>query len=218
MRFNVFYFKLFFVYLFMPRCKVCNIKFETKYFLQKTCLNENCILTYSKELKLKEWEKQSKKQNNKPKVKKKTVKEYLQTDINKLARLIDKHFNYKCIDCGKTMKVVHGAHFKNVGGNENIRYNLHNIHSARAYCNVYSSEHKKGYVEGIKKRYGNDYLELLENGLKSKYTFLGLKENELKEALKQVRICIRQFNSLILGCEDGKEAREMFNKKIGIYK
>lgn len=201
------------------RCKICKEKFEVKIFNQKTCFNPSCVLAYSKESKLKEWEKQSKKQNKPKTTKKVSTKEYLQQEVNKLAKLIDIKFDYKCIDCDKIFNnLSHGAHFHNVGGNENIRFNLHNIHRSRAHCNMYSSEHKKGYVTGLKNRYGLEYYNLVETELGIKYTYLGLTESELKEALKRTRECIRGFKLYSKGQKDGQESREFFNKAIGIYK
>lgn len=203
----------------MARCKICREKFEVKIFNQKVCFDPACVLAYSKEVKLKDWEKQSKKQNKPKTIKKVSTKEYLQKEVNKLARLIDENFNYNCIDCSNPFnQVVQGAHYHNVGGNENIRFNLHNIHSARAHCNMYSSEHKKGYVTGLQNRYGLEYYNLVETELSIKYTYLGLTESELKEALKMTRECIRGFKLYSKGQKDGQESREFFNKLIGIYK
>jgi hypothetical protein len=135
------------------------------------------------------------------------------------AYLIDGYFNYNCIDCDKPFnESIHGAHFHNVGGNENIRFNLHNIHASRSYCNVYNSEHKKGYVIGLEQRYGYEYLQFVDKELGIKYSYLGLSETELKEALKNTRKCIRDFDKLIVNYLDGSIARIEFNKLIGIYK
>ena len=106
------------------KCKVCKIKFEPKYFNQKTCINVECVLKQSKEVKLESYSKALKKSNKLPKAKKKTYKATLQDEVNKLARMIDKYFEYNCIDCNSFFSgQVHGAHFHNVQGNENIRFN-----------------------------------------------------------------------------------------------
>lgn len=140
----------------------------------------------------------------------------LQKEINKLARQIDYYFSFNCIDCGKQMlKQVHGAHFHNVGGNENIRYNLHNIHSATSQCNKFSSEHKVGYREGIILRYGDDYLEFIDTEIPKTYKYIGLNETEVIEKLAIVRKLNRDFNTFSF--TDGFAAREMMNKLIGIY-
>jgi len=141
----------------------------------------------------------------------------LQKDINKLSRLIDSKFNYKCIDCDNDFgKQTDAAHLHNVSGNENIRYNLHNLHSARSHCNRYSSEHKVGYRIGIEKRYGKEYLNYIKIEMPLKYKYIGLLDNEVKEKLKIVRKLIRDFETFDL--KDGIHARNIFNKIIGIYK
>jgi len=32
----------------MPRCKICRDKFESRYFLQKACLNPACLAEWAK--------------------------------------------------------------------------------------------------------------------------------------------------------------------------
>ena len=201
------------------RCKICNIKFETKYFNQKTCLNAECVLSYSKEVVLSKWQDNARKAQKPVKKTVTSVKTLLQTEVNKLARQIDKHFNYTCIDCGKEYgKQTDGAHYHNVGGNENLRYNLHNIHSARAYCNRYNTEHKKTYPQGLIDRYGQDYYDMVEFDLTKEYPVLKLNELELKDALKIVRKLNRDFQTHLTGHLDGAMLRAYFNNLIGIYK
>lgn len=203
----------------MPRCRICKDKFEVKIFNQKVCFEPECVLTWSKEVKLKEWEKQSKKVNKPKTAKKKTSKEYLQDEINKLAKLIDTHFDYKCICCGNDYKgQIDACHLKSRGHNLNIAYNLHNIHKGRAYCNQYSNLHIAGFEKGLVSRYSLEYFNMIDTELGLKYSYLGLKEIELKEALKKTRECIRSFKSYAKGYDNGKDLREFFNKKIGIYK
>lgn len=200
------------------RCKICNTKFEVKFFNQKTCFDPSCVLEFSKKQKLKNWEKQSRKQSATKKVKKKTTKEYLQDNINKLAKMIDTHFDYNCICCGNIYKgQVDACHYKSRGNNLNLAYNLHNIHKGRAYCNQYSNLHIIGYKDGLINRYSLDYFNYIDAEIGIKYSYLGLNETELKEALRLTRKCIREFDSLIKGFKNGKDSRDFFNKSIGIY-
>lgn len=205
------------------RCKECNIKFEQYAFNNKFCKALNCQTAKAMFLLDKK-----KEQDRKPKLSKEQFKEMaarvkapnrkldLQKDINKLSRLIDAKFNYKCIDCGKEYgKQIDAAHLHNVSGNENIRFNLHNLHSAKSDCNQYSSEHKVGYRIGIEKRYSKEYLNFIDLELPLKYKYLGLLDNEVAEKLKIVRKLIRTFDTFKL--VDGIQARNMFNKIIGIY-
>lgn len=140
----------------------------------------------------------------------------LQKNINLLARLIDDSFNYyTCIDCGKPMnKQIHGAHFHNVKGHENLRFNLHNIHSSLSQCNKYSREHKVGYIKGLEQRYGIDYLNQVET-LKTEGKELKLNAVEIAEKLKLVRHIIRNFDKYKF--DNALIARNQFNKIIGIY-
>lgn len=196
------------------KCKECGDSYTPKYStIQSTCYNPQCIISFNRKKELKKWKK-------KKAVLKKEIKtdyqKLMQNNINKLARMIDVKFGYvDCICCDRRIdKRVAGAHFHSVGGNNTIRYNLHNIHSSTFQCNNYSNTHITGYKEGLKKRYGEVYqgyvLELPEV-----YKFMKFGKNEIREKLSIVRQIIREFDSLEF--EGSKEAREILNKRIGIY-
>jgi len=141
----------------------------------------------------------------------------LATEIQKLARMIDKKFGYGCCCCFKHVEDTgHGCHYHNKQGNENIKFNLDNIHLGRAHCNMYNSEHKKGYKEVMKDRYGEDYAEYLENGIRLKYKEMHFTSYEIDHALKTTRKIIREFDTFDIG--SAKAMREYFNKMIGLYK
>lgn len=204
------------------RCKICNIKFKAIFFKQQSCLNAECVLRHSKEVKLSKWEDSAKKNKTTPAPKKKTTKALLQDEINKLARQIDKHFGYECIDCDRLLEynkpnAVHGAHRFNVGGHENIRFNLHNIHSSTLFCNKYNTEHKTGYDIKLVKRYDQDYYDQIHQ-IDLQYPVLKLNELELKQALKIVRKLNREFTTHLTGHLDGAMLRAYFNNLIDIYK
>lgn len=209
----------------MPKlkCKHCKQRHEPFNSLDNWCKKIDCqtakamfLLRQKKKADEKKW-KQEKKEL-KIKVYSKKYKGYLQDEINKLARMIDGYFGYLCIDCGKPYgKQIDAAHLHNSQGNENIRYNLHNLHSAKSDCNRWSSEHKVGYRKGIIERYDKEYLNYIDIELPKIYAYLGLNEVEVYEALAKVRKCIREFDKHIEQFNNGKEARDYFNKKIGIY-
>jgi hypothetical protein len=140
----------------------------------------------------------------------------LQKNINLLSRMIDASFGFNtCIDCGKIYgKQVDAAHFHNVKGNEQLRFNLHNLHSAKSDCNKYSSEHKVGYIKGLEQRYGIDYLNQVK-ALKTEVKELKLNAIEIAEKLKLVRHIIRNFDKYKF--DNALIARNQFNKIIGIY-
>ena len=140
----------------------------------------------------------------------------LQVAVNKLIKLIDKRFELNtCICCDKPFQgQIDASHFKSVGSNSSLRYNLHNIHSGRGYCNQYDPNHQKNYPSGLEKRYGKEYLNYVES-LALKYPHLSLSGVELIEKTSLVTRIIKNFNTYKL--ESPTQARDMFNEIIKIY-
>ena len=202
------------------KCKECGEKFTPIYSTLQFICSPKCAAKYAKEQRKKKEAKKWREEKKVMKVKvySKEYKKYMENEINKLARMIYAKFKYKCIDCGKDYgKQVDAAHYKNKGSNETLRYNLHNLHSAKSDCNQYSSEHKTGYKKGLIERYGEEYEEYIDVKMAVQYSYLGLSETEIYEALSKVRKCIRNFEKHIIKFKDGKEAREFFNQEIGVY-
>jgi len=128
-------------------------KFIHKYGLCNSCYGSflystpegNNILKKTIPRAKQEVEKQKKREHVKAKRKSKTlstVKNELQTLINKIARLIDT--GKGCHSCnhgwdGNFTRQIHGGHFYSVGSNEYIRFNIFNIYSQCSICN-----HRKG--------------------------------------------------------------------------
>lgn len=207
------------------RCKLCKSKFLPKVFLQKYCLeNSECIeaeLSYKKAkqetTRKKEWNKEKKAKM--PILYPRKYKNLLQNEINKLARNIDTKLSYLCIDCGLDYgKQADGSHFHNVQGNENIRFNLHNIHKSRSDCNQFHGGRKRLYAEGLEKRYSKKYLEYVDFEMRKQYKTIKLNSIEIAEKLAIVRKLNRDFETFEIGStKDGIKARNMFNSLIGIY-
>lgn len=208
----------------MPRCKNCKEKFEAKYFNQKFCLEKDeCIKALSdharqetEKREMKAWKKR--KTEMKINVYTSEMKSTLQKEINKLARMIDNRFNLPCIDCDRPFgNQQDGGHFKSVGSNATLRFNLHNIHSQRSECNQngLGGGKERQYYDGLIRRYGIYYAEMVDVGLQQKYKTLHLTNKEIYEKTEIVRKLIRDFDTFMF--EDPKEAREKLNKIIGIY-
>lgn len=209
----------------MPRCKICRVKFTARFFLQKTCETPECMIEYKNEVIQKEAQKDwnKRKKTIRIEVKKTDYKKALQLEVNKLARNIDEHFNYPCIDCTRELEYhlggekVNGAHFHDVGGNETLRFNLHNIHASTMFCNRYNTSHKTGYEAGLKSRYGLDYFNYINESIKLEYQLIKLSSQDIFEALSKARKCNREYKELIEGLKDGREARLFFNDLLDIY-
>ncbi len=198
-------------------CKNCKKEFQKTSPLQSVC-SPVCAIERSYELNKAKREKEvnDKVEAMRPNAHAVKYKGELQKEINLLARKIDAKFGYECIDlCGKPYgSQTDGAHKHSVGSNSTLRFNLHNIHSARSDCNKYSPLHQSGYLMGLIKRYGQDYADKVEN-LPSIYKGLKLTNNEIVEKLALVRKINRTFDTYLI--TSGDTAREMFNALIGIY-
>jgi uncharacterized protein YnzC (UPF0291/DUF896 family) len=206
-----------------PRCEICGKESVRTRMVQPTCKNYDCAIVYIKQIaekkklkQKKEWNKE--KREKLPELYPKKYRKLLQDEVNKLSRMIDNKLgHHTCIDCGKTLidiPQVDAAHFYNTKNHGNIRYNLHNVHSARSDCNFYSDNHKEGYKLGLAKRYSNAYLERV-NCLDAVYRDIKLTNKEIAEKLKIVRKLIREFENYEI--TDGIQARDLFNEIIDIY-
>lgn len=199
----------------MPRCLHCKEKFVKKYFVQPYCMaKDECIIAFNEYVKQKTWK--VKKKVMKIDTHSKEHKKALQDEINKLSRMIDIVFDFKCIDCGKEYgKQTDAAHYHSRGANCSLRYNLHNLHSASSQCNLWSDTHKEGYKTGLINRYGKTYFDMVES-LPLKYPEIHLSNVEIVEKLAIVRKLIRTFHTYKFAT--AIEGRTIFNNILGIYK
>lgn len=211
----------------MPRCKNqnCRDKFDTKYFLQKHCMEKDECIRLELEYKKEQVNKQQKKDWDKEKKEKapylypRKYKNLLAQEIQKLARQIDNYFKFDCIDCGKPYgKQQDGGHFNSKGKNMSIAWNLHNIHSQKSDCNRngLGGGRERQYYNGLIERYGVKYAEYVDTGLQKEFEYIGLLDTEIAEKLAIVRKLNREFDTFVL--TSSISARCMFNNLIGIYK
>lgn len=198
------------------KCKACKEPFTPYRPLQNVC-SPKCASDLAR-IKQKEKEDRADKikfHDMKIRAKARDYVGELQKEINKLARAIDTRFHYRCIDCGADYgNQADGAHFHNVGSNPAVRFNLHNVHKATSHCNQFSSEHKAGYIDGIRGRYGEEYLEMLQ-GLPLKYKTTKLTPQEVYDKLAIVRRLNREVGKMKFS--GAIKARDILNKSIGIY-
>jgi hypothetical protein len=205
------------------KCKACGNNFTPSPFnsLQVVC-SKNCEYEYKTKIALNNLKKI--KQQDKIRFKELSIevhskdhKKTLQKEINELARMIDQHCEYtSCIDCGKDLtNQIHGSHYKNVQGHENIRFNLLNIHSSRSECNKYHGGRKDGYEKGLVQRYSQDALNEIED-LDIKYKSSHFTNKEIFEKIKIVRKLKRDLSTFT--STDGIFLRKLLNTIIGLYK
>ena len=152
----------------------------------------------------------------------------IQPKINELVRIIDN--GQPCIATGNFGK-MNAGHFYHAGGSSQIRFNLHNIHIQSFESNHFKSGDAMNYIQGIKRIYGDSYLEFME-GLKQTpsdkhtkqfYLELNTKLSAIKKWLKSEingqmqdignRIRLRNQVNILLGLYENKYAVFKQNKE-----
>lgn len=185
----------------MPKCKVCKVKFEAKYFLQKACLDPACLAEWAKmdrEAKADKVHKQKKKElkDNDKKIRMPAA----QKAFNAFIRNRDEKL--PCVSCGLfiTADMPYGrydcGHYKTVGGFPELRFEEFNAHKQCKKCNGGAGNFTrkdasvaKEYRINLIKKIGLEKVEWLEGPHEpKKYTCSELKEIELlyKQKLKDL--------------------------------
>lgn len=152
----------------------------------------------------------------KHKAKKEKLKDWrpvLQSEINKIARLID--FGLPCL---ATMRngTMHGGHVYSRGSSPNIKFNLHNIHRQKAQSNHFQAD--DGLMrEGLISEYGQAYLDWL-NVVRQQTPPTKLSNEDYHELVKKARRLIRLYGEPRVNTANERiELRNEFNEKLGIY-
>jgi hypothetical protein len=169
------------------KCKNCKQPFEPIRFLQKYCLNEECVRVWVESEKTKQWKKTKSKMKNDLL----TIQDYIklaQQTFNKYINLRDKKL--PCISCGKPITGrVNASHYFNANNHWNVRFNEFNVHSSCITCNQYLSGNLIEYRKGLINKIGEEQLTLLELEANKtrKFTIEELKEiiNTYKQKIKQ---------------------------------
>ena len=169
------------------KCKNCKQPFEPIRFLQKYCLNEECVRVWVESEKTKQWKKTKAKMKNDLL----TIQDYIklaQQTFNKYINLRDKKL--PCISCGKPITGrVNASHYFNANNHWNVRFNEFNVHSSCITCNQYLSGNLIEYRKGLINKIGEEQLTLLELEANKtrKFTIEELKEiiNTYKQKIKQ---------------------------------
>ncbi|MEE8288973.1 MAG: recombination protein NinG [Nitrosomonadaceae bacterium] len=164
----------------MPRCKICKVKFKSKYFLQKACVRPDCLAKWAKqdreakaEIKHKE-DKRRLKDNDKPLRDREAQKAF-----NAYIRARDS--DLPCISCGRFHTgQYHAGHYKSRGAHPELRFNELNCHKQCSACNNHLSGNIANYRPMLLIKIGAEKLDWIEGPHEpKKYTCAELKEVEL---------------------------------------
>jgi hypothetical protein len=199
------------------RCKICKVRFEPKYSaMQPTCNEPSCMAQHGRN----EVARQEKEKVDAMKEKQKDVpyfKKKLSEKVQAIARHLD--FGKGCISCGKPpYGMVYGGHRWAKGNYSQIRFDLHNINAQCYTCNEGKSGNADGYVQGLRERYGEEYLQYVQ-GLPFLYTETKLNLHEIRLAYaKAVKIESSLKNTLKrLEPEEVIRMKNEFNLELGYH-
>ena len=156
------------------KCKNCGIEFQKLTPLHSLC-SPKCAIAHSKTLEVKRERTEariSREERRERLLAVKPLTKYAheaQFYVNKYVRLRDK--NLGCISCNKPASWSgqwHASHYKSVGANSALRFNLYNINKSCSVCNNYLSGAIGEYRNGLIEKYGIEKLEWLDNYEKSR--------------------------------------------------
>ena len=208
----------------MPRCLECNEKFVKKYPNQmgkfRFCMvHDECIKAFNEAVSLSRVNK-AKQQKSKHKKDNMSTdnyrKTYIQPLINHIARLIDHKQTCICTDLqdGK----MNGGHRHSTGSNRTLTYNLHNVHNQSFHSNHHQSGDHLKYRVGLKRVYGVEYADFIDEKLMQCPTLHITKQDlvDLKPVLEAIR---KRLISLGMTYTPKQRVRlrNELNKELGIY-
>ena len=200
-----------------PKCKNCKQQFTKTQPLQVAC-SYSCAIELGQAIIRKEIER---KWNERKRVYKESKTDYfklLQTEINKIARLID--YNQLCISCQKVPKKINGCHFLSVGGHKSLRYNLFNIYAGCEKCNSELGGNVHGFDNGLILVFGKKFWEYLKFQFLQDFHLLQIRETEVKEKLKIARQIVKELEQNLAkrSSQERLEMRKICNERLAIYK
>ena len=197
------------------KCKICSNEYLPRNSLQRVC-SVPCSIEDARRKEHEKWKKEIKEKH-------KTHSDHeneLQPIINEITSLIDKGMD--CICCNakitSTNKANAGHRFA-VGGNNSLRFNVHNVHRNGVCCNKWRNGNPDGYDEGLIRVYGKTYYEYVKFGLKTLYPLVKLTPTELMAARAKAMKIRNELKKLdkVYTPDERIELRDRVNKEIGIY-
>lgn len=204
-------------------CKHCRKKFTAKIFNYRYCEQTEQCKEAGTEFKIKKAIEQGRKNIQKAKKEKYAkikdnvtdYKKFLQDDVQKISKLIDyglRGLHETPSDTG----IIQSGHVYSKKNNEQMRFNLHNLHRQGAKSNmalVYDEEFRDGLIS----EYGIDYFNFIKS-LKQQ-PLPKIKQNEYKEyhfkalgIIKRLQLTLTNYSK-----KERLELRNSINKELSIY-
>jgi hypothetical protein len=170
------------------RCPICGTKYQPIRPTQKCCTDPDCAATMGRQIA----EKAQRLRDRQQKQAQKTPSQRM-ADTQKIfnAAVRARDAGLPCISCGRPANwdgQWHASHFKSVGANSALRFNLWNVAKSCSVCNNHLSGNIDGYRSGIVSRYGQSRIDWLDSAPRvRRYSveYLERLECVLKKLLKR---------------------------------
>ncbi len=161
----------------------------------------------------KKFEKEKKKESREEKSLNQDWGKKLQTEINSIVRTIDKGLT--CLARNQRGQ-IHAGHVFARGGNQTIKYNLHNIHRQSAQSNHHQNDDGK-LREGLVNEYGQEYMDFISSLRRT--PALKLNNVEYRELTNKARIILKNLKlaDKIYNKSERIEMRNRINFELLIY-
>ena len=156
----------------MRKCKICGEKYEPN-GMRPVCQKFSCAVAYADLAAEKSKQKREKAERAADRAKKLELKpmqywlKRTEKAVNALALYRDRY--QPCISCGATdASAYHAGHWKSVGANSALRYDLSNIHRQCEQCNVHKGGNAIEYELRLPARIGEAEVNRLKYSPRSK--------------------------------------------------
>jgi len=207
----------------LANCRFCRKKFEQKIFNYRYCESTPECKEAGTDFKIKKAIEQGRKNIETAKKEKYAkikdnvtdYKKFLQDDVQKISKLIDyglRGLHETPNDTG----IIQSGHVYSKKNNEQMRFNLHNLHRQGAKSNmalVYDEEFRDGLIL----EYGIEYFNFIKS-LKSQ-PLPKIKQNEYKDChfkalaiIKRLQLAFNHYSK-----KERLELRNSINKELSIY-
>ena len=139
----------------------------------------------------------------------------LQVKINFIVRLID--IGLPCLARNYHPGQIHAGHIYARGGNQTIKYNLHNIHRQSAQSN--GKQNDDGLLrEGLVNEYGQNYMDFI-SGLRQtpKLEYMNHEYREFTKHASSIANELKRQGRTFPTTEERIYMRNEINNQLGIY-
>ena len=139
----------------------------------------------------------------------------LQVKINFIVRLID--IGLPCLARNYHPGQIHAGHIYARGGNQYIKYNLHNIHRQSAQSN--GKQNDDGLLrEGLVNEYGQEYMDFISELRRTpKLDYMNHEYREFTKHASSIANELKRQGRIFPTTEERIYMRNQINNQLGIY-